>query len=135
MAITIVPRGDVPANQVNEFFKFTSPPESGGPNPDPQPPTFTFKRNLLVGIDLNLPDGGKVPMWIIEDPDAPDAEQRTFPSRTLRIPLNALVNADANCQGNTHTIHWHGIEPTPMNDGVGHLSFEVNGHFNYQFQP
>jgi len=74
-------------------------------------------------------------MWVIEDPDAPSAQQRTFPSRTIRIPQGALVHADVGCQGNTHTIHWHGIEPTPMNDGVGHTSFEVDGHFNYQFQP
>ncbi len=143
MAIKIVPRGDVPPNQINDYFKFSCPPEFNGPNPDPLPPTFSFSRKLLVGIDLLLPDGSKVPMWVIEDPDAPDAPhplpkdilRRSFPSPTLRIPLDALVNADVDCNGNTHTIHWHGIEPTPMNDGVGHLSFEVTGHFTYQYQP
>jgi len=143
MAIRIVPRGEVPPNEINDFFKFTCPPEFNGPNPDPQAPTLSFSRKLLVGIDLVLPDGGKVPMWIIEDPEAPDAPhplpkdilRRSFPSPTRRIPLNAVVNADVDCNGNTHTIHWHGIEPTPMNDGVGHLSFEVTGHFTYQFQP
>ena len=135
MALPIIPRGDVPPAEIPHFFEFASPPSTGGPNPDPQPPTFTFRRNLLVGIDLVLSDGGSIPMWVIEDPDAPSAAQRTFPSATIRIPQGALVNADVNCQGNTHTIHWHGIEPTPMNDGVGHTSFEVTGHFIYQFQP
>jgi FtsP/CotA-like multicopper oxidase with cupredoxin domain len=144
MALPTIPRGDVPADEIPAFFKFTCPPTNGGiKQVDPLPPTFTFSRNLLVNFDLVLPDEGRVPMWIIEDPNAPDAPpplpadalRRNFPSATIRIPQGALVNADVLCQGNTHTIHWHGIEPTPMNDGVGHTSFEVAGHFFYQFQP
>jgi len=136
MPIPLIPRGDVPPDEVDMYFKFSSPPAEGGrENPDPQPATFTFRRNLLAGIDLLLADGGKVPMWVIEDPDAPDAERRTFPSRPIRVPLNALVVADVGAQVAAHTIHWHGIEPTPMNDGVGHTSFEVTGSFPYQFQP
>ena len=143
MAVKILLREDVPPDEINEFFKFACPPVFNGPSTDPQAPTVRVSRKLLVNHDLMLPDGGKVPMWIIEDPDARDAPhplpkdilRRSFPSPTLRIPLDALVDADVDCSGNTHTIHWHGIEPTPMNDGVGHLSFEVTGHFNYQFQP
>jgi FtsP/CotA-like multicopper oxidase with cupredoxin domain len=135
MALPPISRGDVPPDEIPEFFNFTSPPTNGGiKQVDPLPPTFTLRRNLLVNFDLVLPDGGRVPMWIIEDPDDP-VNGRTFPSAPIRIPQNALVNADVLCQGNTHTIHWHGIEPTPMNDGVGHTSFEVAGHFIYQFQP
>ncbi|HEY5975364.1 MAG TPA: multicopper oxidase domain-containing protein [Geobacteraceae bacterium] len=144
MALPIVSRGELPPDEKAAFHKFVCPPTNGGiKEVDPLPPTFTFRRNLLVNFDLELPDMGKVPMWIIEDPDAPDAPpplpqdalRRNFPSATIRIPQGALVHADVLCQGNTHTIHWHGIEPTPMNDGVGHTSFEVGGHFFYQFQP
>lgn len=135
MPFPLIPRGDVPPAEIDMYYKFSSAPGGGGNNPDPQTATFTFRRNLLVGIDLTLRDGSKVPMWVIEDPDAPEAERRTFPSRAIRVPLNALVVADVGAKGGAHTIHWHGIEPTPMNDGVGHTSFELNGNFPYQFQP
>ena len=135
MALPIIPRGDVPPDEIPAFFNFTTPPTNGGIRQvDPLPPTFIFNRTLLVNFDLVLRDGGRIPMWIIQDPDDP-VNGRAFPSPPIRIPQGALVNADVLCQGNTHTIHWHGIEPTPMNDGVGHTSFEVTGHFIYQFQP
>ena len=129
-----ISRGIVHPDEVAATFKFACPPSSGGRNPDPQPPTFFFRRDLLADFDLEIPGGGRVRMWIIEDPDDKD-NGRSFPSAPIRVPLNALVNADVNCKRGTHTIHWHGIEPTPMNDGVGHTSFEVDGHFIYQFQP
>lgn len=136
MPIPLIPRGDVPPDEVDMYFKFsTSPSEGGRGNPDPQPATFTLRRNLLVGIDLVLNDGGRIPMWVIEDPDAPDAERRAFPGRPIRVPLDALVIVDVGAKVSAHTLHWHGIEPTPMNDGVGHTSFDLTGNFPYQFQP
>ena len=78
----------------------------------------------------------EIDLWLFEDPD--DNNQATsvsFPGKTIRIPQGAVVHADTGFKLNTHTIHWHGIEPTPMNDGVGHTSFEVTGNWIYQFQP
>lgn len=132
MAIPIIPRGDVPPDEVNEFFKHVCPPEFDGDNPDPQPPDRIIERNLLVGIDLVLPDGGRLDMWILEDPTD---GTRTFPSKTIRVIRDEIIQCIVGCQGGTHTVHWHGIEPTPMNDGVGKHSFEVNGNFDYQLQP
>jgi FtsP/CotA-like multicopper oxidase with cupredoxin domain len=87
-----------------------------------------------VNHEVILPNGTRVPMWIIEDPDDP-AGGRVFPSKTLRIRRNEVVNVRVGNKTNTHTIHWHGIESSPVNDGVGKHSFEVSGNFIYQFQP
>ncbi len=132
MALPIVPRGDVPPGERLDFFKHICPPAFGGANPDPITPDRTIFRALLVGIELLLSDGGRVPMWIIEDTSD---GTRTFPSKTIRVVRNEVVRCHVQCRENTHTIHWHGIEPTPMNDGVGKHSFEVDGSFDYQWQP
>ncbi len=134
--LTVVGRGAMTPEERLAFHKHVSPPAFGGPNPDPVAPDRIIRRNLLVGIDLLLPDLARVPMWVLEDPDEPDpALRRTFPSKTIRVVQNEVVRCPVGCQGGTHTVHWHGIEPTPMNDGVGKHSFEVNGNFDYQFQP
>ena len=137
MALPIVPRGEMMPDEAAKFHKFVFPPTNGGLHESPDlivTPDVIFRRTLLVNIDLPLRDGGNVPMWIIQDPDDP-VNGQTFPSPTIRLPQGAIVHADVLCQGNAHTIHWHGIEPTPMNDGVGKHSFEVVGPFIYQFQP
>ncbi len=133
MAITIIPRGDVAPGERAVFLKHVCPPTFSGSNPDLLTPTVTLRRNLLVNFDLALPGGGSVPMWIIEDPDASDPNRRTFPSPLIRVTEGDIVHVDVGNQGNTHTIHWHGIEPSPVNDGVGKHSFEVSGSFVYQW--
>lgn len=134
MALRVIHRAEVPPDERPAFLKHVCPPTFGGENPDPLPATVLFKRNLLVTHEVVLPDSTKVPMWILEDPDDKEGG-RVFPSKTLRIRKNELVHVRTGSAGNTHTIHWHGIEPTPMNDGVGKHSFEIGGNFDYQFQP
>lgn len=134
MALPIIPRGEMPPEDRAHFFKFVCPPADGGDNPDPQPPDVIHRRDLLETLDLDLPDGEKLRMWVFGDPDDPEGG-RQFPGKTLRIPLNAVARIETGAKGDPHTIHWHGIEPTPINDGVGKNSFEINGNFPYQFQP
>jgi FtsP/CotA-like multicopper oxidase with cupredoxin domain len=91
-------------------------------------------------IDIPLPasvtavtraGSDKARAWIIEDPDDPNG--RTFPSPIIRTVEGDIVWGDVSFSLNDHTIHWHGIEPTTMNDGVGHTSFEATSSFIYQF--
>jgi len=140
MARLIIPRGEVPPGEEAMFLKFACPPRfSGGPF-DPQPPTRTLRRRLDAHLSLPLPPEvaartragrGDITMWVIEDPD--DANGRTFPSPLIRTVQGDVVHADVGFSLNDHTIHWHGIEPSPLNDGVGHTSFEATSNFVYQF--
>jgi hypothetical protein len=57
-----------------------------------------------------------------------------YPGGTIRVPRGVIFHSETDTSQPPHTIHWHGIEPTPMNDGVGHCSMEIGGYF-YQWQP
>jgi len=141
MAIVTIRRGDVPPGEEAHFLQFVCPPTFGGGPLDPQAPTLEVRRDLDVQIDLPLPPevaartgAGRdtIRLWIIEDPDD-SAGGRTFPSKLIRTREGDVVHAPVGAALNTHTIHWHGIEPSSMNDGVGHTSFEISGNFVYQF--
>jgi FtsP/CotA-like multicopper oxidase with cupredoxin domain len=147
MPLPLIRRGIEPPELKDMFLKFVCPPRfSGGPL-DRQPidrlVTRTMDTTLASTIDLVLPDSAAavtraqqndVRMWVIENRDAEDADsRRTFPSPIIRTVEGDVVHAEVNFSLNDHTIHWHGIEPTPMNDGVGHTSFEATASFVYQF--
>ncbi|MBI4295100.1 MAG: multicopper oxidase domain-containing protein [Chloroflexi bacterium] len=127
-----IPLRPVGREELPVFHKHVCPPTFGGDAIDPLVPTRRIARNLAVNIDLELRDGTKVPLWILEDPDDPVGGQ-VFPSKTIRTVEGDIVHARVGANLNTHTIHWHGIEPTSMNDGVGKHSFEISGNFTYQF--
>jgi FtsP/CotA-like multicopper oxidase with cupredoxin domain len=148
MALPLIRRGIEPPEMRDMFLKFICPPTfSGGPL-DPQPVnrvvarTLDLEAALASMIDIALPPSvaavtreqrADVRMWIIEDPNGDQNNRRTFPSPIIRTVEGDVVRADVGFSFETHTIHWHGIEPTPMNDGVGHTSFEATSSFVYQF--
>jgi hypothetical protein len=97
-----------------------------------------ISRDLLNAITLPFPagtTGTRVPgatsstMWVLGAPGV-----TTFPSKTVRVVENDVVQSQTSAKTGTHTIHWHGVEPTPMNDGVGKQSFELSS-LKYQFAP
>ncbi|MFB3886429.1 MAG: multicopper oxidase domain-containing protein [Thermodesulfobacteriota bacterium] len=94
----------------------------------------TRHLDLLNGLRLDTWDGAKrINFFTIRDNDF--GPGGTYPGPIVRTPRGAIFHGNLAGKGPPpHTIHWHGIEPTPMNDGVGHCSQEI-GNYVYQWQP
>jgi hypothetical protein len=124
----------------NPVPAFMAAPVTTGPNEFRRPSLGrvnnpnTVERTLLNGLSLPTWDGQKVlDFMVLDDPDF--GAVGSFPGPTVRIPRGAIFHGETQGKGPPpHTIHWHGIEPTPMNDGVGHCSMEI-GQYIYQWQP
>jgi len=128
------------------LYKHVCPPtDEGLPDLVPVDPVGpadrVFDLSLMSRYNLALPDevaamvgDDELPMWVIRNDLAGGV---TYPSSTLRMIQGEMIHAHVTTASDTHTIHWHGIEPTPMNDGVGKHSFEIikPEGFTYQFQP
>lgn len=148
-----IPRRSV-AGHENEWSKMFDPPTESPPTPDlvsPNNPVPAFiaanvpnatmiipntvRRILMHGTNITMWDGAPVKFFTFSDPDIPQTAGGTYPGPTIRVPRGAIFHGWTQGKGPPpHTIHWHGIEPTPMNDGVGHCSMEV-GTYTYQWQP
>ena len=116
------------------FSKFVKPPREPGRTLDRVPHNILFTRKLVRTFDMPLPftlPNGKntLRMWVIGDPNRAD----TFPGPLVRVRSGQTVHIDTGTATGPHTIHWHGIEGTPMNDGVGKHSFEIHGNYTYQW--
>jgi len=95
----------------------------------------TVQFDLMHGLVVPAWDGKQLNFMVIGSPDIPAAKSGTYPGFTVRHPRGVIFHAEVSGKGPPpHTIHWHGIEPTPINDGVGHCSMEL-GHYIYQWQP
>jgi hypothetical protein len=96
----------------------------------------TVRPDLMHGTDITFWDGVKRKFFLLRDKDLRSPfNNETYPGSIIRVPRGVIFHASVHGHGPPpHTIHWHGIEPTPMNDGVGHCSFEV-GEYTYQWQP
>ena len=101
-------------NPVTEFFQ----------TPDRLEVLSVFKR------DLSFDDGAVFEMWSFESATS----GRGFPGPLLRPTEGEIFHAQVTPSMGPHTVHWHGMEPDPRNDGVGHTSFEIGGTYTYQWQ-
>ncbi|MFP5212448.1 MAG: multicopper oxidase domain-containing protein [Acidobacteriota bacterium] len=151
------PRMPVAGNEA-EFVKMFDPQPVGfSPStPEPLTPTnpvpevkqalgvaskpsspHTLQMDLLNGLSITTWDNKKKLLFftfrdndLVSPFNAPQ-----YPAPTIRVPRGVVFHGKTAGKGPPpHTIHWHGIEPTPINDGVGHCSMEV-GNYVYQWQP
>ncbi len=106
--------------------------QANPPTPDRLEPDIRFELGVRHGLKLPTPDFREIEVWRFDWEDRP--RTNAWPSPTLRMRQGQVVHSTIHSRSNTHTIHHHGIEPTPVNDGVGHTSFEVSGRYTYQFQ-
>lgn len=98
----------------------------------------TYNRGIDMQIPLTMDDGNTVNMWGFSDGGGGGmGGGGTFPSPAMRIREGQIVHTNLNVDSMMwlHTIHHHGIEPAPHADGVGHITWDVNGSYTYQWRP
>ena len=108
----------------------TSRTRAARPPSSARRPTRTFLRKFY-NRRLRFPDGAEHEIWSFED----ETSGRRFPAPLIRVTEGDVVHVQLEPSKRVHTIHHHGMEPDPRNDGVGHTSFEVTGSYTYQWRP
>ena len=89
-----------------------------------------FKRNFFSSGKAIMPDGVEIEHWGYDD----GTDTKPLPSPQIRVLEGEVAQVTLTTGKKVHTIHHHGIEPDPFNDGVGHTSFETSGTYTYQWR-
>ena len=120
-----------PPHELHAQVEFsTGQPKEGSPETEfRQEPDAAFFRKFF-NDKLTFPDGFEAEIWGFED----ETSGRGLPSPPIRAHEDDIVHVELKPAKGPHTIHMHGIEPDPRNDGAGHTSFEVTGSYTYQFR-
>jgi FtsP/CotA-like multicopper oxidase with cupredoxin domain len=109
----------------------TNQPHEGSPATEfRRRPDRAFLRKFF-NARLRFSDGFETEVWSFED----ETSGRGLPAPPVRIREGQVVHLTLKPGKGPHTLHLHGMEPDPRNDGAGHTSFEVTGEYTYQFRP
>lgn len=121
-----------PISDPDEFDEFGCHPFENDPATPDRTSRQVFFRRQVSNWNVTMKDRSIVKFWGFKDPDVSGSDS-PWPSKLVRVKQGQVVHCEMKPAKGAHTIHWHGIEPTPMNDGVGHTSFEVKGSYTYQW--
>lgn len=155
----LIPRRSIfnPAGEVGEWDTFSplgTEASFSPPTPEVVPPTnpvpevmlaagllnslgtpHTWETNLLNGLTIPTWDNRKNGLFYFTFAQDGNPLTPSYPGPGVRVPRGSIFHSKAHGKGPPpHTIHWHGIEPTAINDGVGHCSIEI-GDYTFQWQP
>jgi hypothetical protein len=106
-------------------------PHEGSPETEFRKPANVSVELDFFSRELKFPDGAEHEIWSFEN----DKSGRQLPAPLVRVTEGQIFHATIKPSKKVHTVHWHGLEPDPRNDGVGHTSYEVSGHYTYQWRP
>ncbi len=104
-------------------------------------PDVTYQRSVYMNGSMTMDDGRTVAIWGFTDTAAGQMggmdASGDFPSPPMRINVGTIVHTELTVpmMNGIHTIHHHGIEPADHADGVGHVTWDVNGTYTYQWRP
>src|SRR3990172_8788472 len=78
----------------------------------------TVQRDGLHGLKMFTWDGKKeLVFYVWRDKDNPSTSAGNWPGATIRVPRGVIFHCETEGHGPPpHTIHWHGLEPTAIND-------------------
>ena len=101
------------------------------PNPD-----VVFSRGIYMNGVMNMDDGNSVTIWgFTDNGGGMGGMNPQFPSPAMRLNQGQVAHTTLQVPMMMyHTIHHHGIEPEYRSDGVGHLSWDINGTYTYQWR-
>ena len=104
-------------------------------------PDVVYERSVYMNGSMTMDDGTVVSIWGFADTAAGQMggmdASGDFPSPPMRINAGTIVHSRLTVpmMNGIHTIHHHGIEPADHADGVGHITWDVNGAYTYQWRP